>query len=90
MCKDAHWCNLNPYTFAQEVGALHELIQSIRPLLMMRALASRGTHFEYYDETRSLGALRARLLAGGLLGLLTSYFAPFGCSGRVTHASVIG
>ena len=44
MCKDAHWCNLNPCTFAQGVGAFHELIQSIRPLLMMRALASRGTH----------------------------------------------
>ena len=37
-------------------------------------------------STRSLGAL----LAGGPLGLLTSSFVPFGRSGRVTHASVIG
>ena len=31
-----------------------------------------------------------QLLAGGLLSLLTSSFAPFGQSGRVTHATVIG
>ena len=36
-------------------------------------------------ETRSLGA---RLLGGGPSGLLTSSFAPFGRSGRVTHAKL--
>ena len=30
------------------------------------------------------------LLAAGPSGLLTLYFAPFGRSGCVTHASVIG
>ena len=40
--------------------------------------------------TRSLGLSGPRLLAGGPSGLLTSSFAPFGRSGRMTHASVIG
>ena len=35
--------------------------------------------------TRSLGA---RLLGGGPSGLLTSSFAPFGRSGRVTHTKL--
>ena len=48
-----------------------------------------------YTNTRSLGARWARLLVGGplgrlwiLRGCLTSSFAPFGPSGRVTHATM--
>ena len=40
-------------------------------------------HCALVDYTRSLGALRAKLLAGGLSGLLSS---TFGRSGRETHA----
>ena len=39
-----------------------------------------------YTETRSQGALWARLLAEGPSGLLTLSFAPIERSGRVTHA----
>ena len=45
-----------------------------------------------YLNTKSLGALRAltSILAGGPSGLSTSSFAPFGRSGHLTHATVIG
>ena len=43
-----------------------------------------------YHLTRSLGPSGPWLLAWGPSGLLTSSFATFGRSGRVTHALVIG
>ena len=44
----------------------------------------------YYHMTRSLGPSGPRLLVRGPSGLLNSSFAPFGRSGRVTHAALIG
>ena len=44
----------------------------------------------WYLNNRNLGALRAWLLAGGPLGLLTLSFVPFGRLGLVTHVVVIG
>ena len=41
--------------------------------------------FVKYCKTRSVGALRPPT---SCLGLLTSSFAPFGCSGQVTHAGI--
>ena len=49
---------------------------------------STGIDFLFQLEVK--GPSGPRLLAGGPSGLLTSSFAPFGRSGRVTHASVIG
>ena len=42
----------------------------------------KNTNIRYYRPSGP------RLLAGGPSGLLTSSFAPFGRSGRVTHATV--
>ena len=44
----------------------------------------------FYLILEVLGPSEPRLLAGGPSGLLTSSFTPFGRSGRVTHATVIG
>ena len=41
-----------------------------------------------YFQVEVQGPSGARLLAGGPLGLLTSSFTPFGCSGRGTHADI--
>ena len=46
--------------------------------------------FLHYEILEVWGPSGPRLLAGGHSGLLTSSFAHFGRSGRVTHASVIG
>ena len=43
-----------------------------------------------YNWTRSLGALLALTSSWSPWGLLTLSFVPQGCSGRVTHAVVIG
>ena len=44
----------------------------------------------FYSLLEVQGPSGPRLLAGGPSGLLTLSFAPFGRSGRVTHASLIG
>ena len=66
--------------------SMYSEVQAYLPWI--KSKIGQGQNIIY--ATISLGALQAPTTSGGPLGLFTSSFAPFGRSGRVTQASVIG
>ena len=90
-----HGININSRTSGRPLGLACMNLSIPLPSLMFFLLSLKGSQTLNFNQMEYwilevYGPSGPRLLAGGPSGLLTSSFAPFGRSGRVTHASVIG